>query len=302
LYTGGYVINTEDDSVSSIVNRGSHAVVHDEQLFVSGSAEDGKLGRVSAFALGSLSSSWDKTLEPVDDDRSFPMGSPTFAHETIYQATGDGTLHAINSATGDTRWRYDLGGQKAQTPAVQDDVIYVSGERETVALSRTGDTNWTRSDAFSSSPVVKDHNLFFFGRDNDRAVYSLDVNDGSIRWSKDIGSSNWAPGIRNLAVDADSVYVNTDATIQRFSRSDGVEEWQTQFEGAGELCTSENQVYAVGRDNSGGGITAVAKDTGAEVWTEIVDSPIMTEPIISGANLYFGTGDGTYLITGMTDG
>jgi len=171
-----------------------------------------------------------------------------------------------------------------------------------VALSRKGDTNWTRSDEFSSSPVVTDDSLFFFGSDNDQAIYSLDINDGSIRWSQEIGSSNWAPGIRNLAVDADSVYVNTDATIQKFSRSDGVEEWQTQFEGAGEVCTSENQVYAVGRDSSGGGITAVTKDTGSEVWTEIVDSPIRTEPIISGANLYFGTGDGTYIITEMTDG
>ena len=297
LYTGGTRFNTEGGAVSRVVNRGQHAIVRNGQLLVSGTGEDGRLGKISALALSSSGHSWEKTLEPVDENQSFPNGSPALAHETFYQATGDGTLHAINVATGDTRWKYNLGTQKRQTPAIQDEIIYISGSNETAALSRTGEVNWTQPYDFTSSPVVKGDNLYLFGDtgyDTDQGVYVLDINDGSIQWSRDIGSLGWE-GIRNIAVDDESVYVNTNTDIYAFSQ-DGVEEWQTRFDGPGELCLSDNYLYAIGKDSSAGAITAVTKDAGNQIWREIVDSPILTEPVISGLDLYFGAGDGTYVI------
>lgn len=302
LYADGEVYNIKTGEKSDIVGRGDHTIVHDGILFISGSGEDGSKGRIAAFEMtgSSFNGLWEKTLEPVDDNRSFPMGSPALANETFYQVTGDGTLHAINIATGDTRWKYNLGSQKEQVPAIQDGLIYISGSGETAALSRAGDVNWTQSYDFTSSPVVKDEDLYFFGDtgyDTDQGVYALDINDGSVQWSRDIGSLSYE-GTRNLAVDTDTVYANTDTAIYAFNRSNGKKKWQTQFDGSGEICVSENHVFAVGKDSSAGAIIALTKDTGEKRWKEIVTSPIMTEPIISGTKLYFGAGDGTYVIRG----
>jgi outer membrane protein assembly factor BamB len=113
---------------------------------------------------------------------------PAVAGGTVYIASDDGTVTALDAATGRLRWTYtprswissELGtGWETYVvsgPAVAGGTVCISGDGTVFALdAATGRLRWTHTtaDAVASSPAVAGGTVYIGGQDG--AVFALDA-------------------------------------------------------------------------------------------------------------------------------
>jgi outer membrane protein assembly factor BamB len=120
--------------------------------------------------------------------------SPAVADGTVYVGSSDGTLYAVDAATGTEQWRFTTGGSVYSSPAVIDDRIYVgSTDGRVYSLTSAGDEVWSTNTGrpVLSSPAVADDTVYVGngqGGGNDvtaeGGVVALDAtSDGQSMWS-----------------------------------------------------------------------------------------------------------------------
>ncbi|WP_251328975.1 PQQ-binding-like beta-propeller repeat protein [Haloplanus pelagicus] len=110
--------------------------------------------------------------------------------DTVYVGSHDSRLHALDTATGDTRWTFDTGGSIIGCPTVAGDHVLVgSYDRTCYALEkRTGRERWAVDGVGSvtSAPTVVDGAVYF----TDRASGAyLDDGDGPTGGLYKVGSA-----------------------------------------------------------------------------------------------------------------
>ena len=285
-----------DTTGQDLVDQATHMAVHDGRVFMTGTGSDGVTGQLYSVTADGFTDGWAHTFEPVDDERTFAMGSPAVAGTTVYQATGDGQLRAVRTDDGSARWRYDLGSQRRLTPAVADETVFVTAADHTAALGPDGRPRWRQPFEFSSSPVVHDGLVLGFGQptgDAASGLYAMNAADGTIDWSAAVGTLAYE-GIRNLAVDGEYVYVNADSTLAAVALTDGLERWRRAFDGPGEVSVADSTVIALAKRPSGGTVSAFTSTSGELLWEQSLQTPVLTEPVLGDDRLYFGAGDGLY--------
>ncbi len=92
--------------------------------------------------------------------------TPAVANGLVYVSTFDGSIYALDAATGAKTWSFDLGGTvpSAISPAVANGVVYVTSSNEVVyALdARTGAKLWSYShgNTLQSGPVVANGRVY----------------------------------------------------------------------------------------------------------------------------------------------
>ncbi|WP_408958875.1 PQQ-binding-like beta-propeller repeat protein [Natrinema sp. 74] len=115
---------------------------------------------------------------------------------TVYLATDDGPVHAINATDGSLEWETELTTAdqgKAVTvtgsPAVAHETVYVTTKEpdpDLIALdAATGDPRWRVSDlgyATNQTPIVANELVFVVA---DKVLYALDAHSGERRWQFD---------------------------------------------------------------------------------------------------------------------
>lgn len=104
---------------------------------------------------------------------------------TIYIASMDRNLYAINKSSGDVLWKTDLGGASVGTPAVSENGLLYLGTfgKELLAIDPgNGTISWRLSvnDLIWSGPVIFDNTLYF--GDFSGAFYAVDQQTGGIVW------------------------------------------------------------------------------------------------------------------------
>ena len=113
-------------------------------------------------------------------------------------AAGDGVLYvnagwavaAVEAATGAERWRIEPGGYLGETPAVGDDVVYISGwypSYITAIEAATGAERWRLdlSEWIPTSPALAAGIVYHHGNDDVGApvhLYALDAASGAVKW------------------------------------------------------------------------------------------------------------------------
>ena len=136
-------------------------------------------------------------LQPASESMPDPwdvfLSSPVVWNGTVYFGSGDGGVYALDSATGDLRWKFQTGDVVHSSPAVSDGVLFVgSWDRNLYALdARTGVEKWrfqTGDDpvihnhiGIQSSPAVAGGLVYFGCRDGH--VYAVDVRSGKQKWA-----------------------------------------------------------------------------------------------------------------------
>jgi outer membrane protein assembly factor BamB len=211
------------------------------------------------------------------------VGSPAVVDETLYVSTLDGTVAALDTATGKVDWRFDTDRPIFCSPAVADGVVYVAGyDLRFYALdAETGSVHWTAplEDYVYTAPAVTDDTVYV-GRGG---VVAFDTATGRRRWSRTGEAAEGA-----LAV-TDKRVITTSGAVEALSRGEGQRQWQFDPPDPifGSPVVADGTVYVAG---SGGRIYGLDVRTGAELWRVNAGSDIESNVTVVEGGLFIGTG------------
>ncbi len=112
---------------------------------------------------------------------------------TIYAASNEGTLHALDPRTGKDPWTFPpadgYGIDLSTSPAVlADGTVVWPGPGGLYALDRTGRQLWRESVAGPTSPTVDDTRVVVGSQSG--TVLSIDEPTHTVQWRVDLGSSS----------------------------------------------------------------------------------------------------------------
>lgn len=118
-----------------------------------------------------------RTAEPF-------TAAPAALGDTVYAATGDGRIVALDAETGGLRWEFKTGGPVDSSPAVAGDWLFV-GLRDGRFLSlerTTGTMRWSfdTGRAVNAAPLVVDGEVYVANASGVLTV--LDAVTGAVRW------------------------------------------------------------------------------------------------------------------------
>ncbi|HKS04086.1 MAG TPA: PQQ-binding-like beta-propeller repeat protein [Chthoniobacterales bacterium] len=120
------------------------------------------------------------------------LSSPVVANGTVYFGSGDGNVYALDSATGDLRWKFKTGDVVHASPALADGVVFFgSWDSYFYAVdAATGKEKWRfhggedpmihNQVGFQSSPAVMNGTVYTGCRDSN--LYALDAATGKEKW------------------------------------------------------------------------------------------------------------------------
>jgi len=159
--------------------------------------------------------------EIMPDPFDIFLSSPVVHGNTVYFGSGDGNVYALNSDTGELRWKFHTGNVVHASPALADGLLYVgSWDSYFYALdAATGVERWrfkTGEDpkisnqvGIQSSAVVAGGLVYFGCRDS--KLYALDAKSGAQRWAFD-NKGSWV--ISSPAVRDGRVYFATSDSAE----------------------------------------------------------------------------------------
>ncbi|NTX49757.1 PQQ-binding-like beta-propeller repeat protein [Myxococcus sp. CA051A] len=173
---------------------------------------------------------------------------------------GDGTLYALDAATGDQKWQYAAGESLATVPVIAEGLVLVASESDTLFAVKVEDGVWAwqyRRDPPSgftvrgaSTPLVRGGNVYVGFSDG--YIVSLNMKDGGANWEKSLSGSG-------------SEFLDVDTTP---------------------ALDDHGQLYVASYKN---GLFALEAESGELVWTSSVSG--MTGLLAKGQML-FTVGDG----------
>lgn len=197
-----------------------YAVSYDGKLY----ALDAKTGGIRwKFATGGerrFEAKGIHGLQPKNQTIADPwdvfLSSPVVAQGAVYFGSGDGNLYAIDTATGELRWKFQTGDVVHASPAYDHGTVFVgSWDSYFYAVdAATGKEKWRfhggedpvvhNQVGFQSSPAVIDGVVYTGCRD--AQVYALDAATGKEKWRFD-NALSWV--ISSPAVNQGKVYFGT---------------------------------------------------------------------------------------------
>lgn len=131
------------------------------------------------------------------------LSGPVLADETLYVGGDDGTVRAVDAATGEERWQRPVGAP-ADTPWVHGDRLFVPTAEGIVALGvRDGTEAWRADTPGRVAVLVASHGIYWLTREP--AVVALARTDGSERWRTALRDP-WEP---HLFAGEGSAFVST---------------------------------------------------------------------------------------------
>lgn len=256
----------------------------------------------------------------------------TYCDGHLYVNTFKGTTFAIEAETGRVLWQRD-GARKPSSPAIAGERLIVSANDGTVrALERaTGEELWRISvgTRVESSPLVVEGRVFFGAADG--RLFAADTATGRVRWAYrtggEINSSPtafgnricitnyagtilclrradgvkvWSTTVRRDAFREESFYASASTDGERLytiarsgkvvalSAASGRVVWTQRLRGLGYStpAVSDGRVYVGGFD---GALHVFDARTGGPVWRRRVGGRILGAPVVIGPLVFFAT-------------
>jgi outer membrane protein assembly factor BamB len=135
---------------------------------------------------------WQPKDQTIADPFDIFLSSPVVANDAIYFGSGDGNLYALDSTTGDLRWKFKTGDVVHASPALADGVLFFgSWDSYFYAVdATTGKEKWRfhagedplihNQVGFQSSPAIANGMVYTGCRDAN--LYALDAANGKEKW------------------------------------------------------------------------------------------------------------------------
>jgi len=250
------------------------------------------------------------------------VSSPAVAGGVVYFGSADGSLYAVNAASGKQRWRFDAHGQVNSSPAVADGVVYAvsldgnlyavdaASGKQRWAFATEGEHRYTKAgnlgafpptevmpdpwDFYLSSPAVVGGAVYFGSGDGH--VYAVDASSGALKWKFKTGDVVHS----SPAVSGGIVYIGSwDTYFYALDARSGALKWKfktgdddkihlmTGIQGS--ATVAEGSVYFGCRDAN---VYALDALTGTLKWKTPNDgSWVIASPAVAGGVIYYTTSD-----------
>ncbi len=181
------------------------------------------------------------------DCNGWILSSPSlYENECIYVGSLDDSLYAIN-LDGTLRWKYDAEGSIWGSPTISDDGIIYFGSigpdsyGRVYALYPNGTEKWhyDTGDWIYSTPAIANNNTIYI-TSNNKYLYALSSNDGSLLWRFRAGDS-----LSNPSIDDDGIiYFSSHDDYLYAIYPNGTMKWRT------EIDTGSSDTPAIGSDGT----------------------------------------------------
>lgn len=195
------------------------------------------------------------------------VASPAVVNGVVYitSGTGDGNLYAVDAATGDERWRFQINLidhplAASSSPTVEDGVVYVGS--------------------------------------NDGFLYALDVDSGAALWRWQAGGDPGGTRVESSPVAADGVvyFSATDVffrfTLYAIEIDSRTALWEQEIPVTFQTAPTVADGLILGLGLGQAGAWALDAATGAERWTVDAGNSAPAAPAVSGGVAYFAADDG----------
>ena len=122
------------------------------------------------------------------------IGGLAVAGDSVYFGTAEGTVYALDAATGDWRWDARTDGEIWSAPIIDGDSLYVGTlDKKLYALDITnGSKKWAPVEvggAIATPPVIHDSTVYFGSFD--RYLYAVEATSGTLKWKSETEAGNW---------------------------------------------------------------------------------------------------------------
>ena len=219
-----------------------------------------------------------------------PHASPIYTspvidplRERVYFAVYEGTIYAVEQATGNVVWTFDSNFAFLGTPSLTRDSLYAvstDGKLSSLNIS-TGESAWTfnTGDKISGSPAIDADGNIYVGSDNGK-LYALS-SEGKILWSYSTSSEiRSSPTIGPQGV----IYFgsNSGKIYALRSGTDVSERVKWTFSTSGKVKSSpllgDNGALYCGSED--GKVYALNREDGSLKWSFDAQDPILSNPVL----------------------
>jgi len=158
---------------------------------------------------------------------------PAIGDGVVYFGRYDDALYAVDSNTGNGKWRFYADGPAISTPAVANGVVFfVGGNGILYAVdARMGQEVW-RFESIKGggtfnpvAPVVAGE-VVYFGSHNDRTLYAVDVVTGEEKWHFGIGGVVYSAPVVS---DGTVYFVSNDGFLYAVDAETGEGKWRLEL-------------------------------------------------------------------------
>ena len=206
------------------------------------------------------------------------LGSPIVSNGTLYIGSTNGALEALDAATGEPRWSADANGWVVAHTATDGAIVAAAslGERFVTVDPATGRRLlvFHSGTPVAGGPVIADGRAFL--ATNRGAVWALDPSAVSRPFSR-------------------FAYVTKFNLFAWRLRTDPPRQTGTLWVASAGGKVKYSPAYAHGNlfvVNDAGQVTAFAASDGSTRWATQLDGEVVSEPVVAGDTLVFGTADG----------
>jgi len=216
--------------------------------------------------------------------------------EALFIGAGDKTVFGLDSATGDSLWRYVLETDKALVYPILlhgDNIYLLTKDRLIQVLSiELRHILWDRRIEFPLKYVTPGEKGLLLCAAEEKGYYgvskilSMSYDDGSVFWEKEIAVIN------SPVIEDDKVFLNTSAGfIYALSMLDGSVIWKHNMfleKGAFYMVSSESSLYVAEREL----VYAMDAESGDVKWKFKIKGEICPEMMLHEGNLFVITKEG----------
>src|SRR5216684_3183723 len=201
------------------------------------------------------------------------LSAPLLDRDTLYVASADGKLTALNRITGEVRWSSDLHEELTTTPTLSGGRVYVMSSEESVTGvdAETGKSVWKFHRDPPAGFTIRgnarprvSHGTVFAGF-ADGSLVALGPADGVARWVRALSGTGEYLDVDDLQAPAEdpNVYAaSTKAGVVAVDAASGNPVWTAPLPGANHVLVDGPRVYASGK----GALVALGRSNGKVLW------------------------------------
>ena len=224
---------------------------------------------------------------------------------TLYIGSDDGTVYALDAATGRTTQRYPVGGAVSGVTVAGPTLLAGSVDRavHAFAIDNHG-VSWTSAAAGAAiaGAPTSGGGIVYAGSD-DHYVYALDLNTGDRKWRQPTGGTTVAGPPQNTGV----VWAGSaDGHLYAIDTSTGAVGWRFTVGGAvtsAPLATVPSVYFGAGNGDLYSVLfPALGSSSGQVFWHFAADGAIQGTPVYDGEVIYAATAHGTVYAVGLNTG